>query len=679
MEPIADAVIDWGTTYTKQTVVTDDDLNSVPGGYEHLTYSVSSDPATSIGISAGGLITWNTLPSDMVAACEYEVTVEVEDACNVVSTQVFTIYLWNDAPVITCPTEITNIIWGYDASGSVSATDDDGGPSPLYFSVASFNGPGSVSINSANGDWVWHTEEEAQYLGVFDLCIGVTDGAAIGCDPLYTNPTNYDECCVQINVISTGDIVIEPEYTTRANAALQGQNTWVQVLMTNSTLEIGGYDFLIQYDPTALTFLAAVQGQLLTDCEWEYFTYRQGPNGNCGPNACPTGIVRLVAMAETNDGATPAGLCFTGPPLGTWELARMNFLVTSDHTFECTRVPISFIWYDCGDNGISSVTGDTLFISRFVYDNLGNDITDPLAAFPTLYGAPDDCDVSGGTDKPFPLRLLDFWDGEIDIICVEDIDDRGDINMNGLAYEIADAVLFTNYFIYGIGVFDVGANAPAGQVAATDVNADGITLSVADLVYLIRVIVGDASPYLKTAPVNVTYTHAQSGVLAIEGAQIGAAFVVAEGNVTPELKANDMEMAYHFDGANTRILVFSLEGNSFSGEFLNVRSNLVSMEMATSEGQPVINTLRPTTFALNQNYPNPFNPKTSISFTLENASEYSLTIFNVSGQKVAEFSGQHEAGEVVVDWDAGTLASGIYFYKLQAGSFTDTKKMVLLK
>lgn len=65
----------------------------------------------------------------------------------------------------------------------------------------------------------------------------------------------------------------------------------------------------------------------------------------------------------------------------------------------------------------------------------------------------------------------------------------GDLNVNGIAYEISDVVLYSAYFIYGMTVFQV--NVPA-QVAASDVNADGITLSVADLVYMVRIIIGDA-------------------------------------------------------------------------------------------------------------------------------------------------------------------------------------------
>ncbi|MBN2227718.1 MAG: T9SS type A sorting domain-containing protein [candidate division Zixibacteria bacterium] len=80
-----------------------------------------------------------------------------------------------------------------------------------------------------------------------------------------------------------------------------------------------------------------------------------------------------------------------------------------------------------------------------------------------------------------------------------------------------------------------------------------------------------------------------------------------------------------------------------------------------------------------QNYPNPFNPTTTFQFTLSEASDYSVRIYNVVGQMVDEIKGQSGPGTVSVTWDAGNLASGMYFYKIQAGKFSETKKMVILK
>ncbi len=87
----------------------------------------------------------------------------------------------------------------------------------------------------------------------------------------------------------------------------------------------------------------------------------------------------------------------------------------------------------------------------------------------------------------------------------------------------------------------------------------------------------------------------------------------------------------------------------------------------------------PAEFALSQNYPNPFNPTTNIELALPVASDYSLTIYNIAGQVVETFAGHADAGYLKVEWNAQRLASGIYLYKMVAGSYTDTKKMVLLK
>jgi hypothetical protein len=87
----------------------------------------------------------------------------------------------------------------------------------------------------------------------------------------------------------------------------------------------------------------------------------------------------------------------------------------------------------------------------------------------------------------------------------------------------------------------------------------------------------------------------------------------------------------------------------------------------------------PADFNLSRNYPNPFNPFTTIELVLPSASSWNLEIFNVSGQKMAEYSGRAEAGIISVVWDASDMASGIYFYKATTKDFSVTRKMVLLK
>ena len=88
----------------------------------------------------------------------------------------------------------------------------------------------------------------------------------------------------------------------------------------------------------------------------------------------------------------------------------------------------------------------------------------------------------------------------------------------------------------------------------------------------------------------------------------------------------------------------------------------------------------PTKFALNQNFPNPFNPLTSITFNLPNKLFVSLKIFDLIGREVATIvSEELSAGTYSKQWNANGMTSGVYFYRLQAGSYSETKKLVLLR
>jgi hypothetical protein len=90
-------------------------------------------------------------------------------------------------------------------------------------------------------------------------------------------------------------------------------------------------------------------------------------------------------------------------------------------------------------------------------------------------------------------------------------------------------------------------------------------------------------------------------------------------------------------------------------------------------------------FSLDQNYPNPFNPTTKIEFVLSKSGQVRIEIFNILGQKVKTLVDQYlKAGHQMIEWDGKDesgeeVASGIYFYRLQAKEFTQTKKMVLMR
>jgi hypothetical protein len=88
----------------------------------------------------------------------------------------------------------------------------------------------------------------------------------------------------------------------------------------------------------------------------------------------------------------------------------------------------------------------------------------------------------------------------------------------------------------------------------------------------------------------------------------------------------------------------------------------------------------PYSFILHQNYPNPFNPSTTISFSIPSRSFVSLKVFDLLGREVATLINENQnVGTHFTTFSATNLPSGIYFYRLQAGSFSETKKLVLQK
>jgi hypothetical protein len=288
-------------------------------------------------------------------------------------------------------------------------------------------------------------------------------------------------------------------------------------------------------------------------------------------------------------------------------------------------------------------------------------------------------------EKPFAIPFIDFIHGGVDIICSDSIDARGDLNLNNIANEIADAVLYTNYFIYGLGVFNINFE---GQIAASDVNNDGRVLTVGDLVYLVRLLTGDELAYPKLSPyantVDITYGNIVTSNSAVD---IGAALFVFDGSADVELLADGMELKSDVVDNQLRVLVWSDGTNRIPSGNSNIFAvngdvDLVEVSVSDYYGNLMnVNTAEkvlPTSFALQQNYPNPFNPSTDITIVLPEASQYKLDIYNVAGQLVDSYSG-YGVNEVTITVNADDWASGIYFYKATAGQFSATKKMVLMK
>ncbi|NOS85301.1 MAG: T9SS type A sorting domain-containing protein, partial [Ignavibacteria bacterium] len=101
---------------------------------------------------------------------------------------------------------------------------------------------------------------------------------------------------------------------------------------------------------------------------------------------------------------------------------------------------------------------------------------------------------------------------------------------------------------------------------------------------------------------------------------------------------------------------------------------------ANQVGITPINSEIPDEYSLSQNYPNPFNPVTNINFQLPRSGSVKLTVFDMLGKEVETLVNENlNAGTYNADWNASNHSSGVYFYKIQAGDFSEIKKMVLVK
>ena len=150
--------------------------------------------------------------------------------------------------------------------------------------------------------------------------------------------------------------------------------------------------------------------------------------------------------------------------------------------------------------------------------------------------------------------------------------------------------------------------------------------------------------------------------------------------IAPHAKFNAMSYVYFRGAIYARDIEF---GNGVTA--LHHDAPAVAPKVIAGEENAAGSDLIPVAYALEQNYPNPFNPSTTIRFSLAEAGTVSLKIYNVRGQLVKTLlSSSLEAGSHQVNWNGlnqqgSQVASGVYFYHLQAGSFQQIKKMILMK
>lgn len=263
--------------------------------------------------------------------------------------------------------------------------------------------------------------------------------------------------------------------------ALRGRLISIPIILTEGTAEVEKYDLKIRYNSRALTFYGITKSELYDipgNYEWELSSYKTGDLSYVSQLETYR-TIQIIGIADVeNDEHQPADLFLSEGTI----LVYLNFHITYHRHFDCWFLPIEFYWENCNDNVVYFAGSPQIVpgISDNVFDPHGMEITDYSAGLPGIYGAPDDC-----LDALSAVRLVDFYSSGVDLVCHDDIASRGDLNLNGQPYEISDAVVYDNYFKWGLIIFDI--NLPE-QIAESDINCDGTLLSVADYIMLVRII-----------------------------------------------------------------------------------------------------------------------------------------------------------------------------------------------
>ena len=204
---------------------------------------------------------------------------------------------------------------------------------------------------------------------------------------------------------------------------------------------------------------------------------------------------------------------------------------------------------------------------------------------------------------------------------------------------------------------------PSGKIAVSDMNT-GLYVFTFNKKYGGRV-TGNVRDAITNAPINnVQVTVEETGRTFSTDATGRYTYGTAEGLHT---------IRFYKEGYAEKIDAFTTRAGMLDTLNIFLQHGVVNVNNSDEN-------VSPKGFYLSQNYPNPFNPLTSISFSVEEKSFVNLSVYNLLGEKVATIVDQNlEKGKHTANFNAQQLSSGIYFYRLTAGSYTAVKRMTVLK
>ena len=284
---------------------------------------------------------------------------------------------------------------------------------------------------------------------------------------------------------------------------------------------------------------------------------------------------------------------------------------------------------------------------------------------------PGDLDLSGGIDIADLVYMVDYmFNGGPPPYIMNTID----VNGSCTGPNIADLVYFVDYFFQGGPAPICGClGTKSGKLAIDDATVvgavfeNGVTTIAINSPRALRGLRIDLIGDNDSEPVNLLVDRLD----------------LLHGTVNGRMKVGllDMDGVESIAAGRHDLIVLQGEWRITEAEAAADASEAFGVRIDNA----MKSTNMPSSYALHQNYPNPFNPSTSISFALPEAAEVRLEVFNLLGQRVTTLLNQRlEAGNHTAEWNSQnelgqTVASGVYFYRLETPRFTESKKMVLLK
>ncbi len=173
----------------------------------------------------------------------------------------------------------------------------------------------------------------------------------------------------------------------------------ISITISSRTIGIAGFDFTLAYDRETFDLIDALPGDFPDSCNWEYFIGRNNPK--CS-DPCPNGLFKVVALARFKDLDSVEACLYPASGAELVKLILRRKPASNRKTFLGTpSEPLRFFWLDCGDNSVSSVSGNDLYLAQSVIDADGAPPAENVfVRFPNYTGPTATCFDNGGANAP---------------------------------------------------------------------------------------------------------------------------------------------------------------------------------------------------------------------------------------------------------------------------------------